>query len=90
MLFFFSFSGTRTVARKDTTTLPYVTVRHSQCELLLSSDESANRCHQCTRYRNTLRAIASRKRNQDVSSCSEGGEILQEGLQGDEVASPDD
>jgi len=61
----FSLSGTRTVACKDTTTLPYATVRHSQCELLLSSDESASRCYQCARYRNTLRAIASRKRNQD-------------------------
>ena len=64
-IFFLSLSGTKTVACKDTTTPPYATVRHNQCELLLSLNESVSRCHQCTRYRNTLRAIASRKRSQD-------------------------
>lgn len=62
---FCSFLGTRTVARKDSTTLPYATIRHSRCELLLSSAESSDRCDECTRYRSTLRAIASRKGNQD-------------------------
>ena len=59
------------MARADTTTLSFATIRHSQCELLLSVDESADHCHQCTRYRSTLRAIESRKRKQDITHRTE-------------------
>ena len=58
--------GTKTVAQKDGTDLPYATLLHSWFEMLLSSKQPSTRCHQCAKYRNTLSAIASQKRSQDT------------------------
>ena len=48
-------SADKTVAHRDTITLPYATIRHNQCQLLLSSD-GPSCCQQCDKYRCTLRA----------------------------------
>ena len=39
--------------------------------MLLPSNEPSARCHQCAKYRNTLRAIASRKRSQNTLHSSD-------------------
>ena len=54
--------------------LDFTTIRHSDCQLMLSASCSSARCGPCMSYRNTLRAMHSRsinssnKENSDPSS----------------------
>ena len=64
-----SSSGMRTVAYVDHQSLSYPTIRHSQCEYLLSLDSSA-RCQECKRHGNTLRAQLSRQNSHQPAPIS--------------------
>ena len=49
----------RVVASLDSRSLPAPTVRHSQCELIVSRDSP--QCTSCADYRHTLRTMSSRQ-----------------------------
>lgn len=57
----------------DTVTLTIPTVRHSQCQLLLSPEMQAIRCSKCVRYRTTLSAQSRRMKEssaeESLSKC---------------------
>lgn len=47
---------------------PAATVRHKDCELLLSSaGKTGDRCQACTQYRSNLRSLASKSSTRDKS-----------------------
>lgn len=52
------------VAHVDDTLLPYPTVRHCNCEMLIVGE----RCESCLQYRHTLRTLVSRSQAQPSSS----------------------
>ena len=52
--------GTTATATVESAILGYETVRHAQCELLISAEETTQRCNKCSTYRNTLYSMISR------------------------------
>ena len=42
--------------------LPYSTIHHSSCEVLMSADVSRDQCVKCVKYRDTLCKIAHREK----------------------------
>ena len=56
-------AGTQATAKWDENTLPYPTIRHRACCMLLTEDASAERCKDCGEYRKVLRAHLSRQKN---------------------------
>ena len=51
--------------------LPYSTIRHSQCEILVSTKIHHDRCRRCIKYRDTLRKMVHRvnQRQPDELAC---------------------
>ena len=58
--YIYTCTGTRIVAYHDTRSFLEPTIRHSDCEMILSS-KGVDRCQKCTDYRSTLHALASRE-----------------------------
>jgi hypothetical protein len=58
-------ADTEIVAYRDDSTLPYPTVRHSKCELLIESGNQ--KCKFCEQHRNCLRMMLSRKKADTAS-----------------------
>ena len=58
--YIYTCTGTRIVAYHDTRSFSEPTIRHSDCEMILSS-KGVDRCQKCTDYRSTLHALASRE-----------------------------
>ena len=55
-------SGIKTVASLDTVTSPSTpTIRHSECEMLLSAETRYSRCQQCSKYRTSLHTYSLRQ-----------------------------
>ena len=54
------------LSKIDEVTLPYPTIRHPSCELLLGVE---GRCQQCILHRATLHKVVSRKQAQQLTSC---------------------
>ena len=52
--------GHNTIAFKDTRALPFPTVRHIECSLLLENSTSCNRCTKCVSYRTQLNVLVDR------------------------------
>ena len=61
-LFLLHLAGTEVTAYTDTVMLPYSTIRHSSCEVLLSADVSRDQCVKCVKYRDTLRKLVHREK----------------------------
>ena len=55
-------SGCRTVAYHES--LPFPTIRHNNCEFLLSSESQTSRCCQCTKFRDSLRMKYTRQQGE--------------------------
>ena len=47
------------IAREDSSSFPYPTIRHESCAVLLSRDDPLLRCIACSEYRKSLRAQLS-------------------------------
>ena len=62
------YSGSTLTGYLETQAIPYPTILHRKCALLLSSDQP-NRCQQCTLYRKTLH-VFSRRHSQVQSQNS--------------------
>lgn len=62
--------GTQVTAKEEQNMLPYSTIRHAGCEMLLPADTSVSRCKSCTKYRNSLRSQLSRHESYAQSSDS--------------------
>lgn len=52
--------GTKIVACIDSRTLTHSTIRHSECEMLVDSEKTSERCQICTAYRKTLHTLSTR------------------------------
>ena len=51
--------GSSHIAYSDSKFQPFTTIRHNECELLLSESATAKSCSKCEAYRKTLHAMAS-------------------------------
>lgn len=56
--------GSSHIAYSDSKFQPFTTIRHNECELLLSESATAKSCSKCEAYRKTLHAMASRYHKQ--------------------------
>ena len=56
--------GSSHIAYVDSKFQPFTTIRHNECELLLSGSVTAKSCSKCEAYRKTLHAMASRYHKQ--------------------------
>lgn len=54
-------SGTQATAKVDQSTLPYPTIRHRNCALLIPSDALVIRCKDCSLHCKSLRSLLSRQ-----------------------------
>ena len=63
-------TGKLIVAYKDSRTLEFPTIRHSECELLLPYINSGSRCSACIKYMKTLRSLCSRHTKQSELGLS--------------------
>ena len=56
--------GSNIVAFKDTRGLPYPTVRHTKCSLLLENSSGRSKCPRCVAYRPQLNVLLNRCGNE--------------------------
>ncbi|SMN02106.1 hypothetical protein SPONN_484 [uncultured Candidatus Thioglobus sp.] len=61
-------SDTEIVAYSDETTLPFPTIRHNKCELLVQNGRK--RCQDCSYYRHCLRSMLSQKKTANSMTSS--------------------
>ena len=54
-------TGTRVIAHRATTALPYSTIRHTKCSMLLPQSTDSDRCGKCRAYRKMLNKAHARK-----------------------------
>ena len=55
-------TGTKVVAYRDTQLLPFPTIRHSECEMLLERESVSDCCSACSEYQHSLCSLLSRER----------------------------
>ena len=68
-MLYFSPIGSKVVAHRDEHSLPYPSIRHSECSLLLPQGSKV-RCQTCSNHRQSLNILAQRFSNTDVTSYS--------------------
>ena len=66
---FFFLTGERVIAYCDKKLLPFPTLRHSECEVLLSAVIEGERCIKCSDYRSSLRSMLSREKKKQPFEC---------------------
>ena len=78
-LFLLHLPGTEVAAYTDTVMLPYLSICHSSCEVLLSADVSRDQFVKCVKYRDTLRKLVhhekQRKPDEVTSPSSHTAEV---------------
>ncbi len=72
------------MARIDSATFSYPTIRHSECEVLLCADGRNDRCQQCSKHRSTLHTQSIRLLNLSADRMEPSSHTTYSSLTSDE------